>query len=154
MLKNLNKKARGLVSRSQHSTCSTQDISQCSVKQETIAITSFVDFKAILQLIVLTLKTSLFKVLWNVKSSWRRVVMSMKLLCTAQNKTSLTSYLYSQWMSEFLVSNMPIRNSQVKVNVNSDPSVLSLTVEITPLVPVAYVNVSMIVKPKSEVNDE
>jgi hypothetical protein len=49
---------------------------------------------------------------------------------------------------------MPIRNSVVKVNASSDPSILSLTVEITPLVPVAYVNVSMIAKPKSEVNDE
>jgi hypothetical protein len=49
---------------------------------------------------------------------------------------------------------MPTRSSQVKVNASSDPSILSLTVEITPSVPVAYVNVSMIAKLKSEVNDE
>jgi hypothetical protein len=49
---------------------------------------------------------------------------------------------------------MPTLNSQVKVNANSDPSALSLTVEIIPSVPAAYVNVSMIAKPKNEVNNE
>ena len=154
MLKNLNKKENELESHSQPSTCSTQDISQCSVKQETTATISFADFKVILQLIVLTLKTSLFKASWNVKSNWRRAVTLMKLLCTVQSKTSLTSYLYSRLMSEFLGSNMPIKSSRVKVNASSDPSILSLTVEITPLAPVAYVNVSMIVSPTKEDNHE
>lgn len=154
MLKNLNKKANELESHSVPSTCSTQDTLLCSVKRRITAITLFVVFKLIQQLIALRLRTSLFKVLWNVKSSWRRVVMLMKLLCTVQSKTSLTSYLYSQWMSEFLGSSMPTLNSQVKVNANSDPSALSLTVEIIPSVPAAYVNVSMIAKPKNEVNNE
>ena len=154
MLKNLNKKANELESHSVPSTCSTQDTLLCSVKRRITAITLFVVFKLIQQLTALRLRTSLFKVSWNVKSNWRRVVTLMKWLCTAQNKTSLTSYSYSQWMSEFLGSSMPTLNSRVKVNANSDPSALSLTVEITPSVPVAYVNVSMIAKPKSEVNNE
>ena len=132
----------------------TQATSQCSVKQRTTATISFVDFKVILQLIGLTLKTSLFKVLLNVKFSWRRVVTLTKWWCIVQSRTSLTSYSYYRWMSESLVSNMPTRSSRVKGNVNSDSSKLSLMVEITPLVPVAYVNVSMIVSPIKEVNNE
>lgn len=154
MLKNLNKKVSALASRLVRLICYMPGTLLCSVKRRITATTSYVVSKLILQLIALRLRTNLFKALWNVKSSWRRAVTLMKLLCTVQSKTSLTSYLYSQWMSEFLGSSMPTLNSRVKVNANSDPSNLSLTVEIIPSAPVAYVNVSMIVKPKSEVNDE